>query len=67
MAQKEPSIVINGHALTEAESTTVRMALTFFRVDMSKPDALGSDATGRAIANGYVKQLESVMTKMTTP
>lgn len=50
---KEPEIIINGIRLTEAQAMTVRVALGMFCMSMSNDDALGSDATARAIRNGY--------------
>lgn len=62
----EPTIIINGQTLTQGEAMTVRVALCAFISDMNKPNALGDDETGKAIAAGYVRNGQSVFKIMST-
>jgi len=56
----EPDITINGVKLTQGQAMTIRVALQTYAIDMSQPDALGSDATGRSIAKGYLRNISSI-------
>jgi len=47
MTREEPTIIINGHRLTRAQSMTVRVALSSFEADC------GNDAHGIAMTKGY--------------
>jgi len=49
----EATITINGKTLTEAQSLTVRVALTSYYAEMKVPNALGADDVGREIAANY--------------
>lgn len=59
-ATKEAEITISGVALTEAQSMTVRVALGSFVMELSAPDSLGTDDTGRKIAAGYAARLQEL-------
>ena len=60
----EPKIIINGTRITEAESMTIRVAMTDFTERMTVKWALGNDATGEAIREGYLNQSRSVLERM---
>lgn len=49
----KPKVTINGVELTDDQATALRVALIDFNTAMSEPKALGGDATGVQIANGY--------------
>lgn len=51
---KEAQIVINGRVLTEAQSMTLRVAISDMVMRMSDTNALGSDEHGRAMAQLYL-------------
>lgn len=53
----EPTIVINGMTLTEAQATTVRVALTNLRIELSDPKFMA--ATGRA-GVAYVQNIDEI-------
>lgn len=54
----EARIVINGTELTEAESMTVRVALSAFATELR--DGLGVDEVGFQICNGYNRCLHKI-------
>jgi len=56
----EPDITINGVKLTQGQTMTIWAALQSYAQEMSKPNALGRDATGRAIAKGYLRNIDSI-------
>lgn len=60
----EAEIIINGHKLTQGESMAVRVAVTDLWIEMSDPDALGTDDMGRSITQGYHRNSESVLAKI---
>ena len=59
----EPEITINGRRLTTAEAMTVRVALETLAFSVAD-DGLGEDETGRAIAAGYLRAIESIRADM---
>lgn len=59
--QNYPVITINGQQLTEAQATTVRVAVSSFMHDMEEPEALGKDETGKSITAGYVDRCREVI------
>jgi hypothetical protein len=58
---REPTITIDGRQLTE------RCAVSSFLGQMREPDALGTDAVGRAIAAGYAARLAEVEALLVPP
>lgn len=60
----EAVVIVNGAALTGAESMTLRVALSQFFMDLQNADALGDDFTGRAIREGYLAACKRVFEKM---
>lgn len=61
MAMTEPTIVINGKPLTEAQAMAVRVAVTNMLTEMSDADALGNDPVGRGLVAGYHARLTEVI------
>lgn len=59
MDKKEAIITINGTALTEAQSMTVRVALETLGLELAL-NGLGDDATGKGICDGYLKNLTEI-------
>lgn len=53
MSMDEATITINGVMLSTAQSAAVRCAIENMSMELSEPDALGADDTGRAIAESY--------------
>lgn len=49
----EPTVIINGTTLTNAQSMTMRVAITTYLTDMANEHALGEDAAGEAIRSAY--------------
>lgn len=62
---QNPVILINGQQLTEAQATTVRVAVSSFMHDMEEPEALGKDDTGKSITAGYHDRCREVLGFMT--
>lgn len=58
---KEAEITIDGVRLSVSQSMTVRVALSGFSSDMSKPDALGNDEHGLAMAKLYHDRAHEVL------
>jgi hypothetical protein len=56
----EPDITINGVKLTQGQTMAIWVALQSYAQEMSKPNALGKDAAGRAIAKGYLRNITSI-------
>ena len=61
---KEPLITINGQLCHEGEAMTLRVALEGLAGEMSKKNALGKDAMGESIREGYLRSVYSIRTKM---
>lgn len=59
----EAEIIIDGKKLTVGESMTVRVALTSLISEMQR-EGLGDDETGKAIAEGYIRNGNSALKKM---
>lgn len=57
----EPSITINGHELTQAQSMAVRMAITNFHAETADPHALGRDEHGLRMCTAYHLRLDEVL------
>lgn len=57
----EPSIIINGNTLTNAQAMAVRVAITDFYTDMADPKALGDDEHGIKMATAYHLRLDEVL------
>jgi hypothetical protein len=55
----EPIITINGQQLTESQALTVRVACGQFEMGLQL-SGLGNDATGQAIAYGYLARLKEI-------
>jgi hypothetical protein len=62
--QKEPTITINGVALTPPQAMTVRVAVTSYVKDMNEPGALGEDNLGEALRTGYLHRGREVLNLM---
>jgi hypothetical protein len=60
---QEPSITINGHTLTVAQAMTVRVAIGAFAMDLQ--DGMGDDDHGRAMTEGYLIAIRSIVGFMT--
>jgi hypothetical protein len=56
---KEAEIDINGYALTEAQSMTIRCALNTFGASLVE-DGLGDDEHGRAMTEGYLARIKEI-------
>lgn len=57
----EAQIIINGHALSDAQSMALRVACTSFHGEMSVDGALGEDKHGRQMAALYRERLGEVL------
>lgn len=57
----EARITVNGQPLTTAQSMTIRVALSLFLMDMNNESALGGDATGEDIRQGYLAAGREIM------
>lgn len=64
---KEATITINGVALSEEQSMTLRVAACAFLANMREPDPLGGDDIGRQIAASYDARISEVITLMALP
>lgn len=60
---REPSIVINGVALTEGQAMTVRVAVESFAADLSA-GSLGADEAGEAITKAYQQRINEIRALM---
>ena len=56
----ESKVTINGIELTVGQVMSIRVAVSSMIMEMSEPDALGSDEMGKLLANGYVRNLREV-------
>jgi hypothetical protein len=56
---QEPSITINGSALTTAQAMTVRVGLASFQM-MLADEGLGDDEHGNAMTSGYLARLAEI-------
>lgn len=59
---KEPTIIINGAELTDAQAMTVRVAVTSFAIEMNEPNALG--VGGDPLAKAYSQQATVILSRM---
>jgi len=59
----EPKITINDQQCSEAESMTIRVALESFATEL-KSIGLGDDENGKALTEGYLRQIESIRSKI---
>jgi hypothetical protein len=57
----EATIIIAGKPLTQGQSMAVRVAVTNMLTEMSDPNALGDDAAGRQMVEGYHARLTEVI------
>ena len=57
MTTNEPDIMINGHALSEGESMTVRVAIQSFAMSLQS-DGLGSDRHGKMMCLAYLANID---------
>jgi hypothetical protein len=64
MTTNEPTIVINGHTLTDAQAMTVRVAVNNFLHGLREDDALGDDEHGRAMVTAYRDRLNEIVRMM---
>jgi hypothetical protein len=59
----EPSISINGVALTTAQAMTVRVALGSFTMSL-QTDGLGDDEHGKAMTKNYLTAIRDIIALM---
>jgi len=59
----EPDVIVNNVQLTGGEAMTLRVAVSCFLSDMVV-NGLGDDEAGKVIAEGYIKNSESILNKM---
>lgn len=59
----EAHVIINGKELNYAESMALRVAVTSFLSDMQH-NGLGEDETGKAIAEGYIRNSIEILKKI---
>lgn len=55
----EPTIIINGQQLTDAQAMTVRVAIEHFAVDLAER-GLGNDERAKAISKGYLDRIGEI-------
>lgn len=55
----EPSIIINGIQLSEAQARCIRVAISHFKDDL-KEKGLGDDKLGKALTRGYLERLGEI-------
>lgn len=56
---EEPSITVNGTALTPGQAMTLRVAMESFAGDLSR-DGLGDDDHGRAMTKAYLENVAAI-------
>jgi len=61
MAFTEPTIVVNGVHLTDAQAMAVRVAITSYHAEMSDETACGDDDQGRLMTRAYHDRLSEVL------
>lgn len=61
---EEPTVIINGKALTVGQALTLRVALGSFLATMEEKDSLGSDEHGRAMRENYLARGAEIMRQM---
>ena len=59
----EPRMTINDQQCSEAESMTIRVALESFAMELQS-NGLGDDEKGKALTEGYLKQIKSIRSKI---
>lgn len=59
----EAHVIINGQELDYAQSMALRVAVTSFLSDMQH-NGLGEDETGKAIAEGYIRNSIEILKKI---
>lgn len=59
----EAIVTINGELLSQAESMTLRVALSSFSMDINH-EGLGEDENGKAMSAGYLGAAGSIFRKM---
>ena len=57
----EPTIVINGTTLTEAQATTVRIALANLRIELSSPDISRSVGMTGVFYSQRIDEIQRIM------
>lgn len=62
----EPTILINGHPLTDGQAMTVRVALTEFYEAMSSKIALGDEEHGVKMTEAYRLRAREVLQMILT-
>lgn len=65
MTNDEPQIVINGQLLTQAQATTVRVALESLALDLAS-NGLGDDQSGRMMTAAYLTAINAIREFMMT-
>jgi hypothetical protein len=64
----EPTIIIGNKMLTEAQSMTVRVALSNFQLElMGDPLAIGDDEHGQRMRAAYLARLSEIAPLVNTP
>ena len=56
--QNEPEVIINGRKLNLGQAMTLRVALGSFAISLQ--GGLGSDETGKELAKGYRRAVDSI-------
>lgn len=62
----EAKVTINGLELTIGQVMSMRVAVGTMIMEMSEPDALGSDEIGKQLANSYIRNLREVEKMLVT-
>ncbi len=60
---KEPSIKINGHQLSDSQSAAVRAALEHFSSNL-RDEGLGDDEHGRTMTRAYLERMDEIRERM---
>lgn len=55
----EPSIIINGIQLSEAQAMSIRVAISHFKDDLEEK-GLGDDKLGKELTSGYLERLSEI-------
>lgn len=61
---REVIVIVDGVVLSEAQATTVRVALTDLHSAMANPNALGSDVIGLSMTKSYRDRAAEIMRLM---
>lgn len=59
----EPTVIVNGHKLNEAQSMTLRVALEQYAMTLGM-EGLGDDEHGRAMVAAYLDRIGEIRSFM---